>query len=278
MKKLVTILLALAMILSLSITAFAADNDPIQLTVNGIKDHTYDVYQIYTADVYKNDDGVLVLSNVKYGLNHYPIGGATGDDVPEADLKDFQNSANPSNYFTTQIRNEDTPYATINKDSNEESVTLTVDPGYYMIVDTTDEDALIAGDTRSHIILKVAETTTVTSKHATISSTKKVADKNESTDGAEWEAVWDDSADYSIGDPVPFRLTCTLPATMNGYGTYPLVFHDKQAAGFDTPVISKVYIVRNNAELFATDSYTLGGGCGNGANYNDRCDNNCGCC
>ena len=239
MKKLVSILLALAMILAMSTTVFATENETeiFQLTIAGTLGHTYNVYQIYTGDVSKEGD-TLVLSNVKYGKNHYPaVDGATGDPVPEAELNNFVNSEDPANYFRTQIYG--TPYAVVNPDTTETSVTINVEAGYYLIVDVTAD--LPDGQTKSPVLLKVAESTTIASKHATIVSTKKVDDVNDST-AEENGKNWQDSADYDFGDDVPFQLTVTLPTTLNAYETYELTFHDKQAAGFDDPENFNVYI------------------------------------
>lgn len=256
MKKFLSILLALAMILAMGTTAFAAE-ETFDLTIAGTKDHVYNVYQIYTGDV-ADENGTLVLSNVKYGKNHTPAGGKEGDPVPETELKDFLNSVDPANYFVTSVSGN--PYAEVNKESNENSVTIAVKPGYYMIMDVTAD--LPDGQTKSPIILKVAEETTVASKHATIVSTKKVDDKNDSA--ADEDAVnWVDSADYDIGDDVPFQLTVSLPATLNAYKTYELTFHDKQAAGFDAPKDFNVYVQRGDAKLFDIDAadYTVNNTC-----------------
>ena len=255
MKKLFAIILALAIVFAMSATAFAAENETFELTINGIKDHTYNVYQIFTGDVAEEGD-TLVLSNVKYGKNHYPADGQIGDPVPDADLKDFVNSADPSNFFRTQLTGE--PYAVINAgETNEDSVTLNVEAGYYMILDVTAD--LPDGQTKSPVILKVAETTVITSKHASIMSYKKVMDKNDTTGEV---SPWQDSADYDIGDAVPFQLSVTLPATLNSYATYPLTFHDDQAVGFDAPANVKVYIQRGDAVLFeVNDGYTVSNAC-----------------
>ena len=241
MKKLVSILLALAVILAMSTSVFAAEEETFELTIAGTLGHTYNVYQIYTGDV-AEEDGTLILSNVKYGKNHYPaVGGAEGDPVPDTELQDFINSSDPANYFRTQIYGD--PYAIINADGSQNSVTIDVEAGYYLIADVTEE--LPDGQTKSPIILKVAEKTTVASKHATIVSTKKVDDKNDSTTDED-AVVWEDSADYDIGDDVPFQLSVTLPATLNAYETYELTFHDKQAAGFDAPQNFNVYILKKD--------------------------------
>ena len=256
MKKFLSFILVLAMILAMGTTAFAAE-ETFALTIAGIKDHTYNVYQIYTGDVAEEGEA-LVLSNIKYGQNHTPVDGTTGDPVPDTELKDFLNSADPANYFRTQISG--TPYAVVNENGTETSVTIDVVAGYYLIMDVTAE--LPDGQTKSPIILKVAETTTVASKHATIVSTKKVDDKNDSN--TEEDVVnWVDSADYDIGDDVPFQLTVTLPATLNAYSSYELTFHDKQALGFDAPANFKVYVQRANAQLFeiADTDYSVSNTC-----------------
>jgi len=206
MKKFVAILMALIMVLAVSSAALAAET--FQLTITGIKDHTYEVYQIYTGDVAEEGD-TLVLSNVKYGKNHYPVNGKTSDPVPDSELRNLMNSQDPAAYFNTQIKGE--AYATVNPDGTKTSEEIQVAAGYYMIMDVTEE--LPDGQTKSTTILKVAENTTVVSKHATISSTKKVDDKNDSTTDED-EVAWQDSADYDIGDDVPFQLTVTLPSTL----------------------------------------------------------------
>ena len=242
MKKIVSFLLALAMILCLSVNAFAAET--YTLTMTGIKGHTYKVFQIYTGDV-STENGKLVLSNVKYGLNHYPVDGQAGDPVPNEELQDFLNSADPSNHFKSQITGD--AQATINPDGTEETATITVVAGYYLIVDVTPENQLPDGQTKSPVLLKVAENTTIASKHASIVSEKKVDDKNDSTTDED-EVNWQDAADYDIGDDVPFQLSVTLPVTLNTYSTYELTFHDKQAEGFDAPVITAVYILKADGQ------------------------------
>ena len=257
MKKLVSMFLALAMILAMSTAVFAEEEETFNLTIAGTLGHTYEVYQIYTGDV-AEEDGTLVLSNVKYGKNHTPAGGAEGDSVPETELKNFLNSVDPANYFVTSISGA--PYVVVNEQGDKNSVTIAVVAGYYMIMDVTAE--LPDGQTKSPIILKITETTTIASKHATIVSTKKVDDKNDSTTDEDGEN-WVDSADYDIGDDVPFQLTVTLPATLNAYETYTLTFHDKQAVGFDTPTNFTVYIQRGNNELFELQGaeYTFSNSC-----------------
>ena len=271
MKKLVSILLALALIFALSITAFA-DGETYTLTMNGIKGHTYKVFQIYTGDVDKVNDK-LVLSNVKYGQNHFPVDGQEGDPVPHDELQNFLNSADHSNYFKSQITGE--PIETVNTNGTLETADITVAGGYYLIVDVTNEATLPDGQTKSPVLLKVAENTTITSKHASISSEKKVDDKNDSTTDED-DKNWVNSADYDIGDAVPFKLSVTLPSTLNTYSEYELTFHDKQEAGFAAPTITAAYILKKDGTTKITIPEAQGGASGytltNSCTKSDTCE------
>lgn len=263
MKKLVTILLALAMILCLSTAAFA-DETTYTLTITGAAGHTYDVYQIFTGDISQEGDKT-VLSNVKYGLNHYPINGATGDAVPADELEALTAAQNPVDLLDSAVTG--TPYKNdIAPATGESTIEITGIPaGYYMVVDVSTE--LPDGQTKSPIILQVLESVTIASKHASIVSEKKVDDKNDSTT-EEDAVVWQDAADYDIGDAVPFQLSVTLPSTLSVYETYELTFHDKQDAGFDAPTITSAYILKADntkieipAATDTTSGYTLHNGC-----------------
>ena len=241
MKKLVSILLALALILSLSTVAFAAGSEKVTLTITGAAGHTYKVYQIFTGKV-TEEDGKDVLSNVKFG-QHY---GTQGGDVPAEFLNTIVNSNDPEEVLSVGLK-DSTIVGT--PDDGENDVTFeNLDPGYYMVVDITAD--LPEGESKSPIILQVLESTTIASKHAEIVSEKKVDDKNDSTNDEDGEN-WQDVADYDIGDKVPFKLSVTLPAIMNHYdgaNGYELSFHDSYEEGvFGAPDVKAVYVERLNA-------------------------------
>ena len=243
MKKLVSILLALAMILSLSINVLADENtqEEYTLTINGTKGHTYKIYQIFTGKVEQEGDKT-VLTNVLYGANFYPVDGQPGDEVPAKLLEDFSKAQDLSDTLGSSDL-KGTPI-TVNEGRNESTVSITLVGGYYMIVDVTADSVMPDGETKSPVILQVVESVTIASKHASITSEKKVADRNDSTDAADAELVWHDVADYDIGDMVPFQLSVTLPTTMPGYDNYTLTFHDQQPAGLsDDITITDAYIL-----------------------------------
>ena len=84
LKKLGSVLLALAVMFVMTSTAFADGETTYSLTITGTKTgHTYDVYQIFTGDISGNA-GSYVLSNIKYGANY---GGKTpGTKVPAEEI------------------------------------------------------------------------------------------------------------------------------------------------------------------------------------------------
>ena len=254
MKKLVSILLALAMILSLSISVLAdeLENNQVttyEVTFNGILGHTYEMFQIFVGDV-ATENGKLVLSNAKYGQNF----GTKDAEVDPDDMARFENSTALAEFM--KEANLGTPYATINVGGSLSTTTMDVPGGYYVIRDITAKEDMPEGQTDSLVILQVMGEVTITSKHATITSTKKTFDFNDSTDTVA-NSIPVDSADYDIGDAVPFQLTIKLPATMPSYNeNYELTIHDQQAAGLTLDEASiKIYILKadGNTKINITD-------------------------
>lgn len=70
MKKIVSMLLAVIMVLGMSLTVIAADNDSHKITVtqneNDKTEHTYEAYQIFAGDLAEKE-GKKVLSNIIWG-------------------------------------------------------------------------------------------------------------------------------------------------------------------------------------------------------------------
>ena len=240
MKKLASIFLALVMILGLRINAFAA-NETYTLTITGAAGHTYDIYQIYTGKV-SLEGTEAVLSNVKYGANHVPEGGKVGDDVPADELKVLTTPQVAVDILKTALSG--TPFGNdLTPADGATFIEIDLPAGYYMIIDVTNEDNLPEEETKSPIMLQVVEKVSIASKHASISSEKKVDDKNDSNTNED-TVKWQDSADYDINDAVPFQLSVTIPSTYHTYDDYTLTFHDQQAAGFSAPTITSVYILK----------------------------------
>ena len=67
-----------------------------------------------------------------------------------------------------------------------------------------------------------------------------------------------DSADYDIGDAVPFQLTGTVAQDYNDYkGAYQLVFHDTLSNGLTFNASSVKVYVNDSTDPVDTDKYTI---------------------
>ena len=70
MKKLASLILAVVMVLSMTVAAFAdntvAGNGNFSITLDSKSDHIYRAYQIFTGDLLE-ENSTKTLSNVKWG-------------------------------------------------------------------------------------------------------------------------------------------------------------------------------------------------------------------
>ena len=226
-KKIASLVLALALALVLAVPAMAANTYTITAPNNG---HTYEVYQIFTGDLYNG-----VLSNVKWGQNGT---GTTGAAVPDSILEELEKATGTDTeklaVITKYVNLSSTPYNTV-----VGGTPLTgVPAGYYLIKDV---DGALAGENDSYTtyIVEVVDDVTIAPKSDVPEVEKKVKDTNDSTGDT---SGWQDSADYDNGDSVPFQLTATLADNVSAYTTYKVVFHDTLSKGLTYNNDAKVYI------------------------------------
>lgn len=214
-KKLASFLLVLVMVFALATTAFAADTT---ITAPAGSTRTYDVYQIFTGDLAGG-----VLSNVKWGKNGT---GTVGKAVPQETLDAL---AAVNSLSDTEKLAEISKYVNLTSEkfgTVRDGSPLNAPTGYYLI---KDNGLVGAGEAYSLYVVQVVGPTTISPKVGTTTSEKKVKDTNDST--ANSTTDWQDSADYDIGDDVPFQLKATIAQDYANYKVYKLTFHDKQSAG-----------------------------------------------
>lgn len=230
-RKFVGMLLALVMIFSMTAGAFAAED--VTITAPEGSTRTYDVYQIFTGDLSGN-----VLSNVKWGKNGI---GTEGEAVAKETLDALTavNSLSDTEKLTEIKKYVDLESSAIG--TVRAGNPLSVPAGYYLIKDNGP-----VNDTEAYslYIVQVVGPTMISPKTGTTTSQKKVKDTNDSV--ADSTTGWQDSADYDIGDAVPFQLKATIAQDYNNYKVYKLTFHDKEGAGLTFNKGSvKVYVDDN---------------------------------
>lgn len=269
MKKLVSrlmaVLMAMTMILSMSMTAFAAEASKGTLTVNNtVAGKTLDLYQIFTAT--KNGDNVAYTLNDAYkGFFQSKISGAstlTGEALSE---KAYE-------YVKTQVGTDGSNGAAFAKDimgwilgntatvetthttatTTDGTTKISLDYGYYAVYPLGATDTSTAPGNAT--VKSVASLVSVTGTDATVNMksnyptvVKKVNDKI--------------ADDVNIGDTVTYTLTSKVP-DMTGYTSYVFNFKDTLSAGLTFKEITSVTvgettITKVDAGQEANDTYTL---------------------
>ena len=241
-KKLASLLLVLVMVFALATTAFAEETTYSITINNSAKDHTYEAYQIFTGDL-----SGTTLSNIVWGSGVSEAGQtALGDAAAkaetlktEADAKAFAKAVAP--YLTTAAGSANTV-------TDGKYVISGLAAGYYLV---KDQDGSLTGDNDSYTeyIIQVVGNVTATPKSDLPEVQKKVKDINDSTDTTKTD--WQDSADYDIGDSIPFQLKATLADNVSSYTTYKVVFHDTLSKGLTYNNDAKVYIDGTETNGFA---------------------------
>lgn len=251
MQKLVSILVVLALVFTLSLGAFADPDAQHTITIpnpDAAETHEYTAYQVFAGDY---DASTTALSNVSWGSG---VNGLALLEALRAELPDFaacETAAQVVQVLTGYASNSEelrafaavvdrfttTPAGVASADAEHPAEINVTGDGYYYVKDTS---ASLQQDTYSDYILLVEGDVTVEAKDTTgVTSQKKVKDINDSTlVGSDWQ----DSADYDIGDPVPFQFTGTVASDYDKYTTYKLVFHDVESEGLTFEGVTKVCV------------------------------------
>ena len=231
--------LALILLASLALPAAADDSAPetaaTTYTITIDKNEAgrvYHAYQIFTGDISTEE-----LTNVKWGDGISSAGisalctlfsldpaTATANNVAqeittEADAKDAADTLASSNGLTN---------ASNFQFQNGTYVLSGLEPGYYMIVDDTvlGENA---NSSLSAYMMRLVKSVTVTPKDSVPKLEKKVSDINDSLQATHDTHL--ESADYDIGDTVPFHIHITLGTNIDQYESYEIVVTDTMSEG-----------------------------------------------
>lgn len=228
MKKLISVILSMTMVLCMAMTGFAEGTGTCSITINNsATGHKYEAYQIIAGDL---SGGKFV--NAQWGKD---VDASTLGNVSDK-ITALENGTTTAKAFAELVA----PLTTTNsgsatQPSDGKYVISNLDPGYYLVKDIVQkgEDGtdtpLGEGDAYSAYILKVVGNVETNPKTSVPTVEKKVKDINDSTETA--LSGWQDSADHDINDNIKFQLTATLGDRVDDYDTYELIFHDTLSAG-----------------------------------------------
>lgn len=257
MKKLMVALLAVAMVCAMAIPAFADGSSSTstaavtKYTITAPKNgHTYEIYQIFTGDYDALQPSML--TNIKWGENGTgTVGAAVEQNVLNA-LSAVASSASDKaklDVIENYVKLDTTPVAIVTNGSSVEVV-----GGYYLI---KDQDGSLSGsEPYTTYLVSVVGTVTISPKSNDVPEfEKKLKDTNDSTGDT---TGWQDSADYDIGDYIPFRLQGTVPEDYDSYKTYYYAFHDVEEKGltFD-PSSVEVHLGDENGAIIPNTDYKV---------------------
>ncbi len=246
MKKVLAVLVSMVMVLAFCVTGVAAD---VELT-----QHTFAAYQIFKGDLTEGNK----LSNVTWGdgvqgeglLAELNMQAAFATCASAADVAKVLETYNTKSTEANTFAKTAAAHVTETKTTGTGKVNLPA-AGYYLIVDTTATTGTY--DAKNLSLLKVNGAGEVTPTIKTDKPTleKKVKDINDSTGS---ESDWQDSADYDIGDKIPYKLTATM-GDLSNYDHYYLNFHDTMTNL--TLVEGSVEVKVGEKPLAKEDEYTV---------------------
>ncbi len=272
-KKAASIALAGAMAMSMmAVPAFANTATTYSVTIDqntsdtGV--HTYAAYQIFAGTL----SSTKVLSDITWGSGvdqtaltdsvKSAIASALGIDSSDAGdaakvaaaLSGKKDDGTEAQSFASAISAalSEKPEATATGAGDQTIDGLT--GGYYLIKDNSNPTGTSASQTR--YLLKVLENEKIQVKSSVPTVEKKVTDVNDTTA----TTSTGDSADYDIGDTIPFTLTATLGDGIANYKQYYLKFTDTMSTGLTYTTGSATVTVDYDGDLGTTiDEVTLTG-------------------
>ena len=263
-KKMMALVIAMVMVLSMSIAVFADGETPAEggetpaapttykITVDTSDDavtHTYKVYQIFTGTP---SDGKL--TDIKYGSSY--AGKTAGNPVPKTELDAIGTTSDSvrtwiATTFENGAENVGNEVAILNATTTSYDAV----PGYYLVLDTAYTATDATADAYSAFMIQVVDKATkFTPKKEVPSVDKEVKDEADDAEAGSADG-WGETADHEIGETFQFKLTATIPADANlkAYKTYAVQFNDTMSAGV---TFEKINTVKVNGTAIAASAYT----------------------
>ena len=247
-KKFASFVLAFAMVMAIAMPSVVKAAGNGSITITGAKaGHTFEAYQIFAGDASDK-----TLSNLKWGSGVTPDGQtALGNAKTKADS--LKNDSDAKDFAYEVSKYLATASASSVADGQDYKINGLA-PGYYLV---KDKDGTVPQEQAyTKFILEVVGTNVSAAVKSSVpTSEKKVKDTNDTTGET---TGWQDSADYDIGDQVPFQLTGNVADDYSQYkGAYQLVFHDTLSNGLTFNENSVKVYVNDSDTPVSSNQYTI---------------------
>lgn len=240
MKRFLSVIISIVMILALSVNAMAVDT---AITITGdTTTRDYKAFMLLEASVsgtnfaYKVNEKYMDILVDELGLD-----AATATSEKIVDAISRLTAADDMRHFADDVYRQIIEKG-IADDASWTGESATLPQGYWLIADVTDlstqnkSNSLVMvdtlGDTSVSINAKPDEITTDKKVDDENDSLVNPADKNlEATPHSEDETQLQDTADYDIGDLVPYRITIDMPNNAAAYKYYSFIISDNVEEG-----------------------------------------------
>lgn len=249
MKRFLSVIISIVMILALSVNAMAADT---AVTITGdTTNREYKAFMLMEASVSGTNYAYEVNSKYKDILIDELGLAATATSKDIIDAVSRITAADAMRHFSDDV------YRAILAKNLEHDATwtganTTLPQGYWLIADVTN----LAGQNKSNSLVMVDtvgdEEIKIAAKPHDVTTEKKVDDENDSLVNpnpvSEDSEVLQDTADYDIGDKVPYTIDIKMPNNVAAYKYYSFIIQDSVDKGltYDETTF-KLYV--NNTEV-----------------------------
>lgn len=256
LKRIFSLMIAVVMVMAMGVTVSADAKTQHTITIrkdvaNDGESHEYEAYQIFVGTLTQSNN-TQILTDIEWGegvngdalLTELKSDSTLGRHFTDADgAADVAEALADTDVFSDDNANAQAFAKIVNNNLTGKKATSTANDGTYTISVTGDGYYLIKDKDKSldnddsaytRLILEVVSDVTVSPKASVPTVEKKVKDVNDSDASLDdvQTAPWQDSADWDIGDTVPFQLTGTMPSTLADYATYNYKFTDTLSKGF----------------------------------------------
>ena len=250
MKRFLSVIISIVMILALSVNVMAADTK-VTITGDDTANREYKAYKLMDASVSGTNFAYEVNSKYSAILIEELSLDSTATSKQIVEELNKITAADNMRHFADDVYRKILA-AEIEHDATWKGNETTLPQGYWLISDVTD----LSGQDKSNSLIMVDTVgdteMNIASKPDSITTEKKVDDENDSlvkpSPTSEDDVTLQDTADYDIGDEVPYTIDIQMPNNVAAYKYYSFIIQDSVAEGL-TYTEDSFELLVNNKEV-----------------------------